>query len=52
MWGEVALLGGFAQLGDKIFVQRSYGISYLTSFKQFVISLEKDWFDHVVFKWI
>ena len=35
-----------------IFSPRSYGIFCLTSTKKFIMSLEKDCFDQVVFKWL
>ena len=40
--GGLAQLGGLAHLGEMIFTPRSYGIFYLSSIKNFVISLEKD----------
>ena len=43
-------LDGLADLGEMIFIQRLYGIFNLTSIKTFVMSLEKDCLDHVVFK--
>ena len=33
---------GLAHLGEMIFIPRPYGIFYLSSIKQFVMSLEKD----------
>ena len=50
IWGEWAQLGGLALLGEMIFISRSYGIFCLTLIKNFVMSLEKDCFGHVVFK--
>ena len=43
-------LDGLADLGEMIFIQRLYGIFYLTSIKTFVMSLEKDRLDHVVLR--
>ena len=43
IWGELTRL-------CEIFNPRSYGIFYLTSIRKFVMSLEKDYFDHVAFK--
>ena len=48
MWGKLARIGGLGHLGEMIFISRSYGIFYLISIKKFVISLKKDYFDHVV----
>ena len=39
-----------AHSGEMIFIPRSYEIFYLTSIKKVVMALEKDCFDHVVFK--
>ena len=41
--GELARLGGLARLGEMIFIPRLYGILYLSSVKQSVMSLEKDY---------
>ena len=38
-------------LGETIFIRFLYGIVYFTSIKKFVVPLEKDCFDQVVFKW-
>ena len=46
----MARLGGLAHLGEMIFIPSLHGIFYLTSIKKFVMSLEKDFFDHVTFK--
>ena len=45
----MAQLGGPAHLDEMIFISRSYGMFYLTSIKKFM-SLEEDYFHHVVFK--
>ena len=45
IWGELA------HLAEMILIPRSYGIFCLTSIQKFVLSLEKDCFDHVIFKW-
>ena len=37
--------------GEQNFIPRSYGVNYLTLVKKFDMSLEKDYFDHLVFKW-
>ena len=47
IWSEH---GGPAHLGEMIVILRSYGIFYSTSIEKFVLSLEKDCFDHAVFK--
>ena len=48
LWGELARLGGLAHLGEMSFTLHSYGIFHLISVKKFVMSLEKDYFDHLV----
>ena len=48
IWDELAWLSGLAHLGEMIFISRLYGIFRLASIKRFVMSLEKDCFDHVV----
>ena len=56
IWDELARLDGMARLGEMTFIPRPYGIFHLTSIKEFamslekIMSLEKDCFDHVVFK--
>ena len=40
--GELARLGRLADLGEMIFIPRSYGISYLSSVRKFML-LEKNW---------
>ena len=40
--GELARLGRLAHLGEMIFIPRLYGIFYISSIKNFVMSLEKD----------
>ena len=47
-WASPA--GWTGHLDDMMFTPRSYGIFYLTSIKMFVILLEKECFDHVVYK--
>ena len=49
MWAGPA--SGVADPGELIFIPPSYKISYLTTVKTFAMSLEKDYFDHVIFKW-
>ena len=49
IWGELAGLGGLADLGEMILIPRSYGFFHLTSIKKFVILLELDCFDLTVF---
>ena len=49
--GELGQLDRLAPLGEMIFILRSYGIFYFISFKTYVMSLEKDCFDDVIFKW-
>ena len=41
--GELAWLSGLARLGEMIFIPRSHGIFYLSSVKESVMSLEKDY---------
>ena len=48
---QLARPSGLANLGEMVFAPCSYGIFYLTSIKKFVMLLEKDCFDDVVFKW-
>ena len=43
--GKLARLGGLAYLGETSFIPRSYEISYLSSIKKFVMSLEKECFN-------
>ena len=50
IWGEQAQLGGLVHLVEMIFIPSSYGIFHLISIKKFVMPLEKDRFEHVVFK--
>ena len=40
IWGELSKIGGLADLGEIIFIPRSYGI-YLSSIKKFIMLLEK-----------
>ena len=46
----MAPLGKLAHLGEIIFIPHSYGITYLSSVKNVIMSLEKDCFDLVVLK--
>ena len=41
--GELARLSGLARLGEMIFITHSHGIFYLSSVKESVMSLEKDY---------
>ena len=41
--GELARLSGLAHLGEMIFITHSHGIFYLSSVKESVMSLEKDY---------
>ena len=51
IWGELVRVGGLAQLDEMIFIPRSYEIFYLTSLKNFVMSLEKNCFGYVILSW-